>query len=179
MAGMNAKMTTLCYLLRDDRVLMLHRVIKKNDENRDKWIGLGGHFEPGESPEDCLCREVREEAGLRLTRYAFRGIITFVIGDPLGGGHTEYMHLYTADGFEPDGTFPLTAEGLPDCPEGVLAWIGRTELEALPMWAGDRIFLRLLWQDAPFFSLKLCYDPEGNLLEAVLDGEKLDPGAWM
>lgn len=153
------KLTTLCYIERDHRYLMLHRVRKADDENRDKWIGVGGHFEKGESPEDCLLREVREETGLTLTEYAFRGIVTFVSDDH----EAEYMHLFTATGF---------AGKLVDCDEGALEWIDKDALYALPMWAGDRIFLRLIASPHPFFSLKLRYE-SGALVEAVLDGKKL------
>ena len=153
------KMTTLCYIEQGRRYLMLHRVKKAGDENRDKWIGVGGHFEKGESPEDCLLHEVREETGLTLTDYAFRGIVTFVSDDH----EAEYMHLFTATGFT--GT-------LTDCDEGELAWIKKAELLRLTMWEGDRIFLRLLDSGEPFFSLKLCYQGE-KLVGAALNGKSL------
>ena len=152
------KNTTVCYIEREGQYLMLHRVKKENDMNKDKWIGIGGKFEEKESPEDCILREVKEETGLSLTRYRYRGIITFVL-EPW---ETEYMHLFTADEF--------TGEMRTDCPEGNLAWIGKKELLQLPLWEGDKIFLRLLDEDAPFFSLKLVYD-DGNLISAVLNGE--------
>ena len=151
--------TTLCYIERGDQYLLLHRVKKENDLNRDKWIGLGGKFEPGESPEECLLREVREESGLTLTRWRFRGIVTFV-SDQWG---TEYMHLFTADAFEGE---------IGPCDEGVLEWIDKSDFAALPQWEGDRIFLRLLEEDAPFFSLKLRYEGE-KLVFAALNGERL------
>lgn len=153
------KMTTLCYIERDGCYLMLHRIKKENDENHDKWIGVGGHFEKGESPEECLLREVREETGLTLTRYAFRGIVTFVSDDQ----EAEYMHLFTATGFEGE---------LIECDEGRLEWLDREKMYQLPMWAGDRIFLNLIRIDHPFFSLKLRYIG-GELTEAVLDGRRL------
>ena len=154
--------STLCYLERkgtdgEPEVLLLHRVKKKNDLNHDKWIGIGGKFEEGESPEDCLLREVREETGLTLTSWRYRGIVTFV-SDEWG---TEYMHLFTADGWE--GTLRR------DCEEGELEWIDRDRLLTLPIWEGDKIFLRLLDVEAPFFSLKLRYKGE-RLAEAVLNG---------
>ena len=153
------KLTTLCYLERGDEYLMLHRVTKQNDENHDKWIGIGGKFEPGESPEDCLVRECREETGLTLTDYRFRGIVTFV-SDEWG---TEYMHLFTASGF--------TGTQHP-CDVGELAWIKKARLRELTLWEGDRIFLQLLEENAPFFSLKLCYQGE-TLAEAVLNGKPI------
>lgn len=151
-------MTSLCYIEREGRYLMLHRTKKKNDENSGKWIGLGGHFEPGESPEDCVLREVREETGLTLTDYAYRGLVTFV-----SGSHTEYMHLFTASGFSGE---------LSVCDEGELEWIGRDELLRLTLWEGDRIFLKLIESPHPFFSLKLTYRGE-TLESAVLDGRPL------
>jgi len=151
--------TTLCYILRGDECLMLHRVKKENDLNKDKWIGIGGKFEDKESPEDCLLREVREETGLTLTDYAYRGIVTFVSDR----WPTEYMHLFTADGFE--GELKL-------CDEGELEWLPWDMLIKIPHWEGDEIFLRLLKQDVPFFSLKLCYEGE-CLVHAVLDGKTL------
>ena len=151
--------TTLCYIYRDDEVLMLHRTKKKNDLNHDKWIGLGGKFEDRESPEDCVIREVREETGLRLTRWQYRGIVTFVSNLY----ETEWMHLFTADGFEGE---------LTECDEGEPAWIPRERLDELPQWEGDRIFLKLLDEGAPFFSLKLVYEGDA-LREAVLNGEKI------
>ena len=153
------KNTTLCYIERDGAYLMLHRVKKEHDENRDKWIGVGGKFEDKESPEDCLLREVREETGLTLTRYAYRGIVTFVSDL----WPSEYMHLFTADGFTGD---------LRPCDEGDLEWVPKERIADLPIWAGDKIFLRLLTEDVPFFSLKLCYEGE-RLVQAVLDGRAL------
>ena len=153
--------TTLCYLERDGQYLMLHRVKKKNDVNHDKWIGIGGKFEPGESPEDCVLREVREETGLTLTDFQYRAIITFVQNET----DTEYMHLFRATDW--------TGEMRTDCEEGELAWIRKEDLLALPIWEGDKIFLRLMDTDRPFFSLKLNYT--GDVLTgAVLDGEKLE-----
>lgn len=152
--------TTLCYLSRGRDYLMLHRVKKENDENRDKWIGIGGKFEEGESPEDCLLREVREETGLRLLRWSYRAIVTFV-SDEWG---TEYMHLFTSDSWE--GALRQ------DCEEGELAWIDRDALLTKPIWEGDKIFLRLLDTDRPFFSLKLRYCGD-KLVQAVLDGKEL------
>ncbi len=149
--------TTLVHLEWDGKYLMLHRVKKERDENRDKWVGIGGKFEPGESPEDCALREVREETGLVMKSWAYRGIVTFV-SDEWG---TEYMHLFHSGDFEGE---------LRDCDEGVLEWVDKNELLALPIWEGDRIFLRLLDSDRPFFSLKLRYQGE-KLLEAVLDGK--------
>ena len=154
--------STLCYIERGDEWLLLHRVKKENDLNRDKWIGLGGKFEEGESPEECLLREVREEAGLMLTRWRYRGIVTFV-SDRWEG---EYMHLFTADAFE----------GEPgECDEGELEWIRKADFAALPQWEGDKIFLRLLEEDVPFFSLKLVYEGD-TLVSAALNGALLPCG---
>ena len=153
--------TTLCYIEQDGKYLMMHRIRKKNDENRDKWIGIGGKFESGESPEDCVLREAREETGLTLTDYRYCGIVTFVLE-----GATEYMHLFSATGFE--------GEMREDCDEGVLEWISKEQLLSLPMWEGDKIFLRLLDEDVPFFSLKLVYRGDGKLLQAVLNGKNMD-----
>ncbi len=155
--------STLCYIENDrDQYLMLHRVKKENDANHDKWIGIGGKFEDGESPEECVCRETLEETGLTLTEYRYRGLVTFVSDQ----WETEYMHLFTATGYT--GT-------LRECDEGVLEWIGKADLMALPHWEGDRIFLDLLDRDVPFFSLKLRYEGE-TLRQAVLNGEELEVG---
>ena len=154
------KNTTLCYIERGRDYLMLHRVKKAVDENKDKCIGIGGKFEEGESPEDCLLREVREETGLTLTRWRCRGIVTFVSNE----WGTEYMHLFTADAWE--------GELRTDCDEGDLEWIDRAALLSLPIWEGDKIFLRLLDEDAPFFSLKLRYEGD-RLAQAVLNGKPL------
>lgn len=144
----------------DGKYLMMHRVKKAHDINEGKWIGVGGHFEPGESPEECLLREVKEETGLTLTSWQFRGIVTFTSDD----SPTEYMCLYTADGFE--GTFQE------DCKEGILKWVPKEEVLDLKLWEGDRVFLKLLTEDVPFFSLKLSYERD-CLVECVLDGRPL------
>ena len=154
------KNTTLCYITRGNDVLMLHRVKKKNDLNQDKWIGVGGKFEGEETPDECLLREAREETGLTLTSWRCRALVTF-LSDVWEG---EYMYLFTADGFE--GT-------LKECDEGDLQWVSREFLDALPKWEGDKIFLELLWQDAPFFLLKLRYEGE-HLAEAALNGKPLE-----
>ncbi len=155
------KNTTLCYIEKDGKYLMLHRIRKENDENHDKWIGIGGKFETGESPEDCVLREAQEETGLTLTDYRYRGIVTFV-SDLYP---TEYMHLFTATNY--------TGRLRDDCDEGVLDWIDKDALLALPMWEGDRIFLRLLDENVPFFSLKLVYHGD-TLIQAVLNGKNLN-----
>ena len=151
--------STLCYITRRNDVLMLHRVKKKNDINKDKWIGVGGKFEGEESPDECILREAREETGLTLTNYKCRGIVTFVND----GCEGEYMFLFTADGFEGE---------LKECDEGDLQWVSREFLDGLPKWEGDQIFLDLLWQDAPFFLLTLRYSGD-TLVEAILDGKKI------
>ena len=151
--------TSLVHLERDGKYLMLHRVKKELDENRDKWVGIGGKFEPGESPEDCARREVYEETGLVMKSWAYRGIVTFV-SDAWG---TEYMHLFHSADFT--GT-------LKSCDEGELEWVDKRVLFTLPIWEGDKIFLRLLDTDRPFFSLKLRYEGD-TLKEAFLDGNAI------
>ena len=151
--------STLCYITRGNDVLMLHRVKKKNDINKDKWIGIGGKFEGEESPDECIRREALEETGLTLTSLQCRGIVTF-LNDCCEG---EYMFLFTADGFEGE---------LRECDEGDLQWVSREFLDALPKWEGDQIFLDLLWEGAPFFLLTLRYSGD-QLVEAVLDGRKI------
>lgn len=152
-------MSTLCYIEKDEQYLMLHRIKKEVDVNKDKWIGIGGKFEADESPEECLLREAREETGLTLTSWQLRGVLTFICE----GWKTEYIFLYTADGFT--GT-------LEDCNEGTLEWVAKDRIDELNLWEGDRIFFRLIRENRPFFSLKLKY--QGNqLVQAVLDGEAL------
>jgi len=157
-------LTTLCYIEKDNKYLMMHRVKKEKDLNKDKWVGVGGHFEADESPEECLLREVKEETGLTLTSWRFRGIVTFLSDE---WPEAEYMCLYTADGFEGE---------MITCDEGTLEWVDKSKVYDLPIWEGDKIFFRLLEEDRDFFSLKLRY--EGNVLaEAVLDGKALIYGA--
>lgn len=154
------KQTTLCYLEKDGCYLMLHRTKKENDENRDKWIGVGGKFENNESPEDCMLREVEEETGLKVNEWQYRGIVTFV-SDTY---ECEYMHLFHCS----EWTGNMKA-----CDEGELEWIEKQKLMDLTMWQGDRIFLQLMDSDIPFFSLKLQY--QGDILKkAVLNGKELD-----
>lgn len=152
--------TTLCYITRGDEVLMLHRVKKKNDINKDKWIGIGGKFEGEETPDECLLREAKEETGLDLISWRCRGVVTFLTNEMSEG---EFMYLFTCDEFSGE---------LKTCSEGDLQWVSRAFLDTLPKWEGDDIFLNLLWQDAPFFLLKLRYQGD-TLVEAVLNGEKL------
>jgi 8-oxo-dGTP diphosphatase len=140
--------------------LMLHRVKKKNDINHDKWIGVGGGFEHGESPEECALRETFEETGLTLTDYRLRGIVTF----DCEGQETLYMYLFTASAW--------TGE-LSECSEGDLEWVPKKKVYSLPIWEGDKIFFRLLEEGRPFFSLKLSYDAQDVLLRAALDGKEL------
>ena len=165
---MKSSLTTLCYIEKDNKYLMLHRVSKKNDVNKDKWIGVGGHFEKGESPEECLLREVKEETGLTLTSYRFRGIVTFCYESGGGEELVEYMCLYTADGFE--GT-------LKKCDEGRLEWVEKDRISKLELWTGDLLFFDYLRRELPFFSLKLCYREDGELYLAVLDGKEIDTKA--
>ena len=158
-SGDNMINTTLCYICRGSDYLMLHRTKKENDLNHDKWIGIGGKFLEDESPDECLLRETLEETGLTLTSYRYRGIVTFV--------NTKYpselMHLFTADGY--------TGQ-LKSCDEGELEWVEKRRLLSLPIWEGDKIFLRLLDSEQPFFSLKLRYEGE-RLVAAALDGKAM------
>lgn len=151
--------TTLCYLSLGGKTLMLHRVKKKNDVNHDKWIGVGGKFEHGESPEECMLREFAEETGLVPTAWAYRGIVTFVSQD-----WCEYMHLFTATACE---------GALRECEEGTLEWVDDDMLTQLPIWEGDKVFLRLLRERDTFFSLKLVYEGE-KLVQVMLDGREYE-----
>lgn len=155
---MNKILTTLCYLEKDGRYLMLHRTKKKKDMNHDKYIGVGGHLEQGESPEECVLREVREETGYTLTRFRLRGVITFVIDDL-----DEYTFLYTADGFE--------GQPIP-CTEGDLQWSEKEKIGSLPLWEGDKLFFRLLEERQDVFSLKLTYIHDA-LTAAAVDGREI------
>ncbi len=154
---MKSNLTTLCYIERDDSYLMMHRVKKENDINKDKWVGVGGHFEESETPEECLLREVREETGLELISWKLRGIITFITDVY----PTEYMFLYTADEY--------TGEMI-ECNEGNLEWVKKSEVYNLPIWEGDKVFFKLLESQEEFFSLKLRYEGD-RLVETVLDGK--------
>lgn len=154
-------MSTLCYMEKEGSYLMLHRTVKKQDVNKDKWIGVGGHFEEGESPEECVLREVKEETGYTLTSYQYRGLVTFLSGD----GVTEYMSLFTADQF--------TGEEIP-CDEGELEWVPKEKVWDLNIWEGDKIFFRLLDEKLPFFSLKLVYDGHSGLVSASLNGKPME-----
>ena len=156
---MKVRLSTLCYIEKENKYLMLHRVVKKNDVNKDKWIGVGGHFEDGESPEECVLREVKEETGYTLTSFKYRGLVTFVFADI----EMEYMSLFTADGFEGE---PI------ECNEGVLEWVDIEDVWKLNLWEGDKIFFRLLDENEPFFSLKLVYAGE-QLTGAWLNGRLL------
>lgn len=157
-------LSTLCYIERDGKYLMLHRTVEENDINKDKWLGVGGHFEKNESPEECLLREVREETGYTLLSWRYRGIVTFVYGEDV----TEYMSLYTAEEF--------TGDPIP-CDEGELEWVDKKEVPNLNLWEGDRIFFKLLEADIPFFSLKLVYDLSDRLQYVALDGKPMPPDA--
>lgn len=151
----SSQLTTLCYIEQDGKYLMMHRVKKKNDINKDKWIGVGGHFEYGETPEECLLREVKEETGLTLLNYRMRGIVTFIYGEDV----VEYMHLFTADSFEGE---------LTDCDEGELVWIPKEEVINLPIWEGDKVFFKLLNERDDFFLLKLRYNRDDVLEEVAV-----------
>lgn len=190
------KQTTLCYLEHQGKYLMLHRVKKQNDASHDKWIGVGGKCEADESPDECMLREVKEETGLTVTSWRYRGIVTFISDI----WPCEYMHLFTADRWNvesddrqdsdsPDCTATTMNPAapynnmnkqsdadlkLPDCDEGDLQWIDKKDIFALNLWPGDRIFLQLIMNpDQPFFSLKLVYKGD-DLVSAKLDGRLMD-----
>ncbi len=152
------ELTTLCYIEKDNKYLMMHRVKKEHDINKDKYVGVGGHFEYGESPDECLKREVMEETGLTLIKYKPRGIVTFIYGDESVPEErvVEYMHLYTATEFSGE---------LIDCDEGELVWIDKDKVYDLPIWEGDKIFFRLMEEREDYFSLKLVYSEAGELIE--------------
>jgi 8-oxo-dGTP diphosphatase len=151
--------TTLCHIEKDNKYLMLHRIKKKNDLNQDKWVGIGGKFEDKESPEECNKREVLEETGLRLENARYCGIVTFVSDI----WETEYMHLFHSDSFSGE---------IKECDEGELCWVDKEEIYSLPIWEGDKIFLKLIKENVPFFSLKLEYKGD-TLVNAILNGEKI------
>ena len=155
---MRSQLTTLCYIEENNSYLMLHRVSKDKDVNKDKWIGVGGHFEDGESPEECLVREVYEETGLTLTSYSFRSLITFVSDE----WPTEYMCLFTANGY--------TGDMKEDCDEGILTWVPKKDVFSLNLWEGDRWFLKLLDERKDFFTMKLVYTGD-TLKEVHVDGK--------
>ena len=151
------KMTTLCYIEKEGKYLMLHRVKKHHDINAGKWIGVGGHVENGETPEECLLREVKEETGLVLTAYRLRGLVTFLsdVCEP------ELMCVFTADAFDGE---------MIECDEGELAWVEKSEVLALPTWEGDRVFLeRLLSGGDRFFSIKLRYEGDKLVEKKITD----------
>ena len=151
--------TTLCHIEKDGKYLMLHRIKKENDLNKDKWVGIGGKFEDKESPEECNKRETFEETGLSLISARYCGIVTFVSDV----WETEYMHIFYSNEFEGE---------LKECDEGKLCWVEKEKLYSLPIWEGDKIFLRLIEQNAPFFSLKLEYEGD-KLVSSILNGEKI------
>ena len=154
------ELSTLCYIEKDGKYLMLHRVTKEKDVNKGKWIGVGGHFEEGESPEECVLREVKEETGYTLTSFQYRGQLTFICGEEM-----EYISVFTADGF--------TGEPIA-CDEGVLEWIPKEEIWKLNLWEGDKLFLQRLLEDRPFFSMKLVYSEDGELRQVSVDGKPLE-----
>ena len=171
--GKMIRLTTLCYLEKNDHYLMLHRVCKKDDVNAGKWIGIGGKFEPGEAPEDCMIRETAEETGFRLNGCRYRGLITFIYADK----DPEYIFTYTSEDFETGSEMENNGGGLPvpECDEGVFCWVPKKGLFALELWEGDRYLLEYLVRDrSEPFSLKLCYDEHDVLTEAwELSGQRV------
>ncbi len=159
------RMTTLCYLEKDDCYLLMHRIKKQHDDSHNKWIGVGGKFEENESPEECMIREVLEETGLHVTRWRYHGIVTFVSDV----AQSDYMHLFSAQEWRGE---------LHECEEGVLQWIPKSQLDKLELWEGDRIFLKLMEEGIPFFSLKLTYKGD-YLVESVLNGTLMDSESCM
>lgn len=157
---MNLINTSLCYIEKNDSYLMIHRTKKENDCNKDKWIGIGGKFEEGESPEECACREVLEETGITLNSFEYRGIVTFVSTDEKGV-YYELMHLFWSNDFSQNG------DALPECNEGDLEWVKKDKMNDLPHWKGDELFLDLIARNSPFFSLKLIYE-NGQLTDHKL-----------
>ena len=157
--------TTLCHIEKDGKYLMLHRIKKENDLNKDKWVGIGGKFKDKESPEECNLRETFEETGLTLLSSRYCGIVTFVSNE----WETEYMHIFHSSNFSGE---------LKECDEGQLEWIEKEKIYDLPVWQGDKIFLRLLESNAPFFSLKLVYFGD-ELKKAVLNGKEIDTGEYL
>lgn len=151
--------TVVCYLEKDDSILMLHRTKKENDINAGKWIGVGGHVEEGESPEECVVREVKEETGYLLRSFRYRGIITFCMeGEP-----SMYLFLFTSDDFFGEEI---------ECNEGDLKWVSKSEILSLELWEGDRIFHRLLEEREDFFSMKLCYRND-IMVDCLIDGKRV------
>lgn len=157
---MTAINTSLCYIEKDGCYLMLHRTKKENDYNKDKWIGIGGKFEEGESPEECACREVLEETGLQLNSFEYRGIVTFVSKDEKGTCY-ELMHLFWSN------DFTQKEDKFSECDEGDLQWVKIEKMNDLPHWKGDELFLELIAKKSPFFSLKLIYE-NGQLIDHKL-----------
>ena len=155
-SNLDGKNTSLCYIEKDGAYLMMHRVKKQNDINKDKWVGIGGKFESGETPFECAYREIKEETGVTPKNLKYRGLVTFTSN--LFG--TEYMHLFTADGYE--GKLDN------NCNEGILEWVKKEDLYTLPVWEGDKIFFRLLETESSFFSLKLVYDGD-KLISSTLE----------
>ena len=155
------RLTTLCYIRRENCYLMLHRIKKQQDENAGKWIGIGGHLEDGESPEECVLREIGEETGLSVTGLRLRGILTFILPD----WGNEMTFLYTADAADAVEPHP--------CPEGELRWVPVEQVPGLLLWEGDRVFLPLLQSRQEAFSLKLIYAPGGKLTGCRLDGREI------
>ena len=137
------KKTTLIYIEKDDKYLMLHRNKKENDINKDKWIGVGGHVEDNETIDECVVREVKEETNLDLISFKLRGEVLFVLN-----GYEELMYVYTSNEFQ--GV-------LKECNEGTLEWIDKNKVLDLPIWEGDKLIFEGLEKDK-YFRLKLVYN---------------------
>lgn len=156
--GDNMKQTTLCYIEKEHKYLMLHRTKKENDMNKDKWIGIGGKLEEGETVLDCVLREAYEETGLKLINPTYRGVIYF----RNSYYYDEDMHLFTCSTFTGD---------IKECDEGNLEWIDIDDLYSLTLWEGDKIFLDALRRNDPFFYLTLNYDKDTLLSHEMKYGD--------
>lgn len=147
------KLATICYIDNGHSLLLLHRNKKPNDVHEGKWIGVGGKLEAGESPEECVIRESKEETGLTLHQPQLVGIIVFPEFTP---GHDWYTYVFRARHFEGQ---------VIDCNEGTLEWVPYDQVLSRPSWEGDHIFLSWILEQKPFFSAKFSYSPDNRLLD--------------